>query len=139
MRGGEFDIGRYRALVEKARAGDAAGGSRRRRHDGGLDRRRFTGGAGYRGDGGAREVCTAANDNAPGQVVISGHVAAVDRAIAIAAERGFKRSVKLPVSAPFHCSLMQPAADVMQKALAELRFKAPCGAVRRQCDGRGGE
>src|ERR1700744_2525771 len=65
------------------------------------------------------EVCAAANDNAPGQVVISGHVAAVDRAMAIAAERGFKRSVKLPVSAPFHCSLMQPAADVMQKALSE--------------------
>lgn len=72
------------------------------------------------------EVCTAANDNAPGQVVISGHVGAVDRAIAIAAERGFKRSVKLPVSAPFHCSLMQPAADVMQKALGEVSLKAPC-------------
>lgn len=71
------------------------------------------------------EVCTAANDNAPGQVVISGNLAAVDRAIAIAAERGFKRSVKLPVSAPFHCSLMQPAADVMQKALAEVSLKAP--------------
>ena len=71
------------------------------------------------------EVCTAANDNAPGQVVISGHVAAVDRAIAIAAERGFKRSVKLPVSAPFHCSLMQPAADVMREALAHVEIKAP--------------
>ena len=71
------------------------------------------------------EVCTAANDNAPGQVVISGHVAAVDRAIAIAAERGFKRSVKLPVSAPFHCSLMQPAADVMRSALADVKLKAP--------------
>lgn len=71
------------------------------------------------------EVCTAANDNAPGQVVISGHVAAVDRAIAIAAERGFKRSVKLPVSAPFHCSLMQPAADVMREALAAVTVKAP--------------
>jgi [acyl-carrier-protein] S-malonyltransferase len=71
------------------------------------------------------EVCTAANDNAPGQVVISGHVAAVDRAIAIAAERGFKRSVKLPVSAPFHCSLMQPAAEVMQKALEAVTIKPP--------------
>jgi len=71
------------------------------------------------------EVCTAANDNAPGQVVISGHVAAVDRAIAIAAERGFKRSVKLPVSAPFHCSLMQPAADVMREALAGITVKPP--------------
>ena len=72
------------------------------------------------------EVCAAANDNAPGQVVISGHVAAVDRAIAIAAERGFKRSVKLPVSAPFHCSLMQPAADVMREALAAVKAVAPC-------------
>jgi len=71
------------------------------------------------------EVCTAANDNAPGQVVISGHSAAVDRAIAIAAERGFKRSVKLPVSAPFHCSLMKPAADVMRRALSEVDIKAP--------------
>jgi [acyl-carrier-protein] S-malonyltransferase len=71
------------------------------------------------------EVCTAANDNAPGQVVISGHSAAVDRAIAIAAERGFKRSVKLPVSAPFHCSLMKPAADVMRRALAEVTITAP--------------
>jgi [acyl-carrier-protein] S-malonyltransferase len=73
-----------------------------------------------------KEVCTAANDNAPGQVVISGHVAAVDRAIAIAAERGFKRSVKLPVSAPFHCSLMQPAADVMREALSNVALKPPC-------------
>lgn len=71
------------------------------------------------------EICAAANDNAPGQVVISGHMAAVDRAIAIAAERGFKRSVKLPVSAPFHCSLMQPAADVMREALAGVKLKAP--------------
>lgn len=73
----------------------------------------------------AGEVCTAANDNAPGQVVISGHMAAIDRAIAIAAERGFKRSVKLPVSAPFHCALMQPAADVMAKALGEVAMRAP--------------
>jgi [acyl-carrier-protein] S-malonyltransferase len=71
------------------------------------------------------EVCTAANDNAPGQVVISGHAGAVDRAIALAAERGFKRSIKLPVSAPFHCSLMRPAADVMQKALAAVTIRPP--------------
>ncbi len=75
------------------------------------------------------EVCTAANDNAPGQVVVSGHVAAVDRAMTIAAERGFKRSVKLPVSAPFHCPLMQPAADAMQAALAKITIKAPCVPV----------
>ncbi len=75
------------------------------------------------------EVCAAANDNAPGQVVISGHVAAVDRAMAIAAERGFKRSLKLPVSAPFHCSLMQPAADAMREALAKVALSAPCVPV----------
>jgi len=71
------------------------------------------------------EICTAANDNAPGQVVVSGHAAAIDRAMAIAAERGFKRSIKLPVSAPFHCPLMQPAADIMQKALADIAIKPP--------------
>jgi [acyl-carrier-protein] S-malonyltransferase len=68
-------------------------------------------------DGG---VCTAANDNAPGQVVVSGDTAAVDRAIEIAKERGAKRAILLPVSAPFHCSLMAPAADVMGRALATV-------------------
>lgn len=71
------------------------------------------------------EVCQAANDNAPGQVVVSGAKAAVERAMALSAARGFKRSVLLPVSAPFHCSLMQPAADVMAAALAEVSMTAP--------------
>ncbi|NTU76486.1 MAG: ACP S-malonyltransferase [Alphaproteobacteria bacterium] len=71
------------------------------------------------------EVCVAANDNAPGQVVISGHSAALDRAIALAAERGFKRSVRLPVSAPFHSPLMQPAAEVMKEALAKVTIRKP--------------
>ena len=71
------------------------------------------------------KVCAAANDNAPGQVVISGDVEAVDRAIAIAATKGFKRAVKLPVSAPFHCPLMQPAADAMAEALAGVTMTAP--------------
>jgi [acyl-carrier-protein] S-malonyltransferase len=75
------------------------------------------------------EVCAAANDNAPGQVVLSGHATAVDRALALAAERGFKRSVKLPVSAPFHCSLMQPAADTMREALEKKEIKIPCVPV----------
>ncbi len=70
-------------------------------------------------------VCAAANDNAPGQVVISGDAVAVDRAIAIAATKGFKRAVKLPVSAPFHCPLMQPAADAMAEALARVAMQAP--------------
>lgn len=71
------------------------------------------------------QVCTAANDNADGQVVVSGHAEAVDRAIALAAEKGAKRAVKLPVSAPFHCPLMQPAADAMREALASVQMHAP--------------
>ncbi|MCF3593766.1 ACP S-malonyltransferase [Rhodobacteraceae bacterium LMO-12] len=71
------------------------------------------------------EVCQAANDNDPGQVVVSGHKAAVERAVDLAKERGAKRAVLLPVSAPFHCALMQPAADVMQEALAAVEIKAP--------------
>jgi [acyl-carrier-protein] S-malonyltransferase len=68
---------------------------------------------------GATEVCEAANDNAPGQVVISGHKDAVDRAVKIAAEKGFRKAIMLKVSAPFHCRLMQPAADAMAEALAK--------------------
>jgi [acyl-carrier-protein] S-malonyltransferase len=71
------------------------------------------------------EVCAAANDNAPGQVVVSGHKAAVERAISIAAGKGGRRSIMLPVSAPFHCSLMQPAADAMAEALEATPPKAP--------------
>lgn len=71
------------------------------------------------------EVCTAANDNAPGQVVVSGHKAAVERAIEIAKGKGAKRAVLLPVSAPFHCPLMQPAADRMAEALAQAAIHAP--------------
>lgn len=64
------------------------------------------------------EVCEVANDNDPTQVVISGHRGAIDRAIALTKEHGIKRGIALPVSAPFHCSLMQPAADRMAEALA---------------------
>lgn len=71
------------------------------------------------------EICEAANDNAPGQVVVSGHKSAVERAMKIAAERGIKRAVLLPVSAPFHCALMQPAADAMAEALAGVSMNAP--------------
>jgi len=76
-------------------------------------------------DAAAGEICQVANDNSSGQVVISGHKAAVDRAIALAAEKGFKRSVLLPVSAPFHCALMQPAADAMAEALDKVAISAP--------------
>ncbi|MEN3746857.1 ACP S-malonyltransferase [Sphingomonas sp. HF-S3] len=71
------------------------------------------------------EVCTVANDNDPTQVVISGAKAAIDRAIAIAKDHGAKRALLLPVSAPFHCPLMQPAADAMEKALADVAIQAP--------------
>jgi [acyl-carrier-protein] S-malonyltransferase len=71
------------------------------------------------------EVCQAANDNDPGQVVISGHKAAVERAVEIAKERGARRAMILPVSAPFHCALMQPAAAVMAEALAGVTVLAP--------------
>ncbi len=71
------------------------------------------------------EVCEAANDNGAGQVVVSGHKTAVERAMTIAAAKGIKRAVLLPVSAPFHCALMQPAADAMAAALAEIEMRAP--------------
>ena len=71
------------------------------------------------------EVCQAANDNDPSQVVVSGHKAAVERAVEIAKEKGAKRAVLLPVSAPFHCALMQPAAEFMAEALAGVEIAAP--------------
>jgi [acyl-carrier-protein] S-malonyltransferase len=71
------------------------------------------------------EVCQAANDNSNRQVVVSGHKAAIDRAILIAKEKGAKRALPLPVSAPFHCSLMQPAADAMAEALAKAAIQSP--------------
>ena len=71
------------------------------------------------------DVCTAANDNAPGQIVLSGSASAIDRAVEIAKEKGAKRSIVLPVSAPFHCALMAPAADVMSKVLADLTLQPP--------------
>ena len=74
---------------------------------------------------GDSEICSAANDNANGQVVISGHAAAVARAIDLAKQRGAKRAMELPVSAPFHCALMQPAADEMAAALADTAIAAP--------------
>ena len=75
------------------------------------------------------DVCQAANDNGGGQVVISGTKAAVDRACEIAKAKGARRAVPLAVSAPFHCALMQPAADAMAAALAEVRIHAPAAPV----------
>ena len=71
------------------------------------------------------QICQAANDNDPGQVVISGHKNAVDQTIELAKDAGAKRAVLLPVSAPFHCSLMQPAADIMAKALNDIKLEDP--------------
>jgi len=71
------------------------------------------------------EVCDCANDNGPGQVVVSGNKSAVERAVAIAAARGARRSIMLPVSAPFHCGLMAPAAREMEEALAKIDFRPP--------------
>jgi [acyl-carrier-protein] S-malonyltransferase len=71
------------------------------------------------------EVCAVANDNGAAQVVVSGHKAAVERAVAIAAERGAKRAIMLPVSAPFHCPLMAPAAREMEEALASVDLREP--------------
>lgn len=71
------------------------------------------------------EICSVANDNGGGQVVVSGHKAAVERSIVLAKERGVKRGLLLPVSAPFHCALMAPAAVVMARALDEVALAAP--------------
>ena len=71
------------------------------------------------------EICVAANDNAPGQVVVSGHAAAVSRAVDLAKEKGARRAVMLPVTVPSHCSLMAPAADVMAEALAAIEIAPP--------------
>ena len=71
------------------------------------------------------EICQAANDNDPSQVVVSGHKAAVERACEIAKAKGAKRALLLPVSAPFHCALMQPAADAMAEALDDVQITTP--------------
>jgi [acyl-carrier-protein] S-malonyltransferase len=75
------------------------------------------------------EVCQAANDNGAGQVVVSGNKSAVERAVEIAKTKGAKRAMLLPVSAPFHCALMQPAADVMAEALAKVSMQRPAVPV----------
>lgn len=75
------------------------------------------------------EICTIANDNDPTQIVISGHKSAIDRALPLVKEHGIKRGVALPVSAPFHCPLMQPAQDIMADALAKADMAAPAVPV----------
>ena len=75
------------------------------------------------------EVCQAANDNAPGQVVVSGHSGAIERAIELAKAAGARKAVRLPVSAPFHCALMAPAAEAMAQALAQAQMSPPAVPV----------
>jgi [acyl-carrier-protein] S-malonyltransferase len=77
----------------------------------------------------AAGICAAANDNGGGQVVLSGDKVAVERAVEVAKTRGAKRAMLLPVSAPFHCSLMQPAADAMAEALAKVKVNPPVVAL----------
>jgi [acyl-carrier-protein] S-malonyltransferase len=81
------------------------------------------------GEAAQGQICQAANDNGGGQVVVSGDKAAVDRAVEIAKTKGAKRAMLLPVSAPFHCRLMQPAADAMARALAEVTIKTPASPL----------
>ncbi len=88
----------------------------------GLD---FETAQGVAADAAGAQVCDTANDNAPGQVVVSGNVEAVERAVELAKERGARRPMLLPVSAPFHCALMQPAADIMAEALEAAPPTAP--------------
>ncbi|WP_424926965.1 ACP S-malonyltransferase [Amaricoccus tamworthensis] len=92
----------------------------------GLD---FEAAAQLAADAAEGEVCEAANDNDPAQVVISGNKAAVERATTMAKERGARRALLLPVSAPFHCALMQPAADAMAEALADVEISTPAVPV----------
>ena len=85
-------------------------------------------------EGGPERVCAVANDNDPGQVVISGHRNAIERAVTLAKDLGAKRALLLPVSAPFHCPLMQPAADAMAQALGEAMLNAPLVPVFANID-----
>src|SRR5262249_15528411 len=90
-----------------------------------IDGARAVAAAAARSKTGSNEVCAVANDNAPGQVVVSGHHGAVERAIALARENGARRAITLPVSAPFHSPLMRPAADVMEQALDRVVMHPP--------------
>ncbi len=92
----------------------------------GLD---FETAAGIAAEAAQGQICQAANDNGGGQVVVSGDKAAVERAVEIAKAKGAKRAMMLPVSAPFHCALMQPAADAMAQALGEVTVKRPAVAL----------
>jgi [acyl-carrier-protein] S-malonyltransferase len=102
-----------------------------------LDRARTIAGAAVDAilaEGGPELVCTVANDNDPSQVVISGHRLAIERAVSLAKDLGAKRALLLPVSAPFHCPLMQDAADAMENALSDAALSAPVVPVYANVD-----
>ena len=122
---------RRRAAAAHPRPRHAEGGASRHGRDGGADRAGFRQAAATAAEAAQGQVCQAANDNGGGQVVVSGDKAAVERAVEIAKAKGAKRAMMLTVSAPFHCALMQPAADVMAKALAEVNVKRAGGAASR--------
>ena len=131
--GGFVERHRYCKIVARPRQSHAGGGAGRGRGNGGPAWYRRRAGreiarqAADQAGGGA--VCAVANDNGGGQIVMSGTVAAVNRAVEIAKDRGARRSILLPVSAPFHCCLMRPAAEVMAAALAKVEIKPPVAPV----------
>ena len=129
---GSLSIARHGAAAAHPRRGHAEGGAGRRGRDGGAARPRLRGRRRGRGRAAQGEVCEAANDNGGGQVVLSGDKAAVERAIEIAKAKGAKRAMLLPVSAPFHCALMQPAADAMAQALAGVAIDKPAAPLVAQ-------
>ena len=121
---------RYRAPAAHPRPGHAEGGAGRAsapwRRCSALD---YEAAVAVAGEAAQGEVCEAANDNGGGQVVLSGDKAAVERALEIAKAKGARRAMLLPVSAPFHCALMQPAADAMAEALAGVTIRQPASPL----------
>ena len=115
----------HRAAAQAARPGDAGGGAGRGGAMAALLGADLASAQAVAEEAAQGEVCAVANDNDPSQVVISGHRGAVERAMEIAKEKGAKRAILLPVSAPFHCPLMQPAADAMAEALAAAGMEPP--------------
>ncbi len=133
---GALSARRYRAAVAHPRQGDAGGGAGRRGRHGGAARAGFRRRAEVAAEAAQGEVCQAANDNDPAQVVVSGHRAAVERAVEIAKARGAKRAVLLPVSAPFHCALMAPGGRGDGRGAGRGRDAGAGGAGGRQCAGQ---
>jgi [acyl-carrier-protein] S-malonyltransferase len=122
-----LDLAAVEAIAAEAAAGGAGSAETGSAETGSGETGSGETGSGETGSGesGAGGVCEAANDNDPAQVVVSGHRGAVERAVALAREKGAKRALLLPVSAPFHCALMRPAAAAMEQALGDVDLAAP--------------